>query len=151
MNAFGYAEQSYISQSKNTSSWMRSKCNSCDTWRSPGSLGMKLPPHLRHFSVETLCWNELDVLFSHPSQSFYYFQDFPNTKQESEILKCNHFPLLLLLLLLLLLWPPLGSSGQSSWLQIRRPGFDSRHYQKKSSRSGTGSTQPREYKWGATW
>jgi hypothetical protein len=23
------------------------------------------------------------------------------------------------------------SSGQSSWLQIRRPGFDSRHYQKK--------------------
>jgi hypothetical protein len=27
--------------------------------------------------------------------------------------------------------PPLWSSGQSSWLQIRRPGFDSRHYQKK--------------------
>jgi hypothetical protein len=26
-----------------------------------------------------------------------------------------------------LLW----SSGQSSWLQIRRPGFDSRHYQKR--------------------
>jgi hypothetical protein len=24
---------------------------------------------------------------------------------------------------------PLWSSGQSSWLQIRRPGFDSRHYQ----------------------
>jgi hypothetical protein len=24
-------------------------------------------------------------------------------------------------------WPPLWSSGQSSWLQIRRPGFDSRH------------------------
>jgi hypothetical protein len=23
------------------------------------------------------------------------------------------------------------SSGQSSWLQIRRPGFDSRHYQNK--------------------
>jgi hypothetical protein len=23
------------------------------------------------------------------------------------------------------------SSGQSSWLQIRRPGFDFRHYQKK--------------------
>jgi hypothetical protein len=32
----------------------------------------------------------------------------------------------------LLLFPaPLWSSGQSSWLQIRRPGFDSRHYQKK--------------------
>jgi hypothetical protein len=42
--------------------------------------------------------------------------------------------------------PPLWSSGQSSWLQIRSPGFDSRHYQKKkSSGSGTGSTQPREY------
>jgi hypothetical protein len=27
--------------------------------------------------------------------------------------------------------PPLWSSGQSSWVQIRRPGFDSRHYQKK--------------------
>jgi hypothetical protein len=26
--------------------------------------------------------------------------------------------------------PPLWSSGQSSWLQIRRPGFDSRHCQK---------------------
>jgi hypothetical protein len=42
--------------------------------------------------------------------------------------------------------PPLWSSGQSSWLQIRRPRFDSRYYQKKkSSGSGTGSTQPREY------
>jgi hypothetical protein len=28
-------------------------------------------------------------------------------------------------------WSPLWSSGQSSWLQIRRPGFDSRHYQEK--------------------
>jgi hypothetical protein len=27
--------------------------------------------------------------------------------------------------------PPLWSSGQNSWLQIRRSGFDSRHYQKK--------------------
>jgi hypothetical protein len=27
--------------------------------------------------------------------------------------------------------PPLWSRGQSSWLQIRRPGFDSRHNQKK--------------------
>jgi hypothetical protein len=27
--------------------------------------------------------------------------------------------------------PPLWSSGQSSWLQIRRTGLDSRHYQKK--------------------
>jgi hypothetical protein len=50
------------------------------------------------------------------------------------------------------IWPPLWSSGQSSWLQNRRPGFDSRHYQeKKGSGFGTGSTQPREYNWGATW
>jgi hypothetical protein len=27
--------------------------------------------------------------------------------------------------------PPLWSTSQSSWLQIRKPGFDSRHYQKK--------------------
>jgi hypothetical protein len=27
--------------------------------------------------------------------------------------------------------PPLWSSGQSSWLQIRRPWFDSWQYQKK--------------------
>jgi hypothetical protein len=48
-------------------------------------------------------------------------------------------------------WPPLWSSGQSSWLQIWWPGFDSRQYQKKSSGSGTGSTQPCKYNWGATW
>jgi hypothetical protein len=48
-------------------------------------------------------------------------------------------------------WPPLWSIGQSSWLQIRRPEFDSRHYQKKSSGSGAWSTQPCEYNWGATW
>jgi hypothetical protein len=47
--------------------------------------------------------------------------------------------------------PPLWSSGQSSWLQIQRPGFDSQHYQKKISGFGTGCTQPREYNWGATW
>jgi hypothetical protein len=26
-------------------------------------------------------------------------------------------------------WPPLWSSGQRSWLQIQRPGFDSCRYQ----------------------
>ena len=49
--------------------------------------------------------------------------------------------------------PPLWSSGQSFWLQIQRsrfrfpalPDFLS------SSWSGTGSTQPREVNWGATW
>jgi hypothetical protein len=33
--------------------------------------------------------------------------------------------------------------------RCRGPGFDSRALQ--SSGSGTGSTQPREYNWGATW
>ena len=50
-------------------------------------------------------------------------------------------------------WPPLWSSGRSFWLQIQRsrvrfpalPDFLS------SSGSGTGSTQPREVNWGATW
>ena len=49
--------------------------------------------------------------------------------------------------------PPLWSSVQSFWLQIQRsrvrfpalPDFLS------SSGSGTGSTQPREMNWGATW
>ena len=50
-------------------------------------------------------------------------------------------------------WPALWSSGQSFWLQIQRsrvrfpalPDFLS------SSGSGTGSTQPREVNWAATW
>jgi hypothetical protein len=32
--------------------------------------------------------------------------------------------------------PPLWSSGESSWLQVRRPGFDSRHYQKEKEVMG---------------
>jgi hypothetical protein len=47
----------------------------------------------------------------------------------------------------MLVRPSLWSSCQNSWLQFRRPVFDSRHYQKKKcSGSGTGCTQPREYK-----
>jgi hypothetical protein len=35
------------------------------------------------------------------------------------------------MLKLILARPCLWSSGQNSWLQIRRPGFDSQYYQKK--------------------
>jgi hypothetical protein len=45
-------------------------------------------------------------------------------------------------------WPPLWASGQISWLQIQRPEFYSWRYL-RSSRPGTGSTQPRAYTWGA--
>jgi hypothetical protein len=43
--------------------------------------------------------------------------------------------------------PPLWSSGQSSWLQIQESGFNSPALPDfpRSSGSGTGSTQPREY------
>jgi hypothetical protein len=42
--------------------------------------------------------------------------------------------------------PPLWSSGQSSWLQIQRSGFDPSRYQiLRDSGSGAGSTQPREH------
>ena len=49
--------------------------------------------------------------------------------------------------------PPLWSSGQSFWLQIQRSGvrFPALPDFLSSSGSGTGSTQPREVNWGATW
>jgi hypothetical protein len=49
--------------------------------------------------------------------------------------------------------PPLWSSGQSSWLQTQRSWvwFPAPSDFLSSSGSGTGSTQPREDKWGVTW
>jgi hypothetical protein len=49
--------------------------------------------------------------------------------------------------------PPLWSSGQSSWLQIQRSQvrFPALPSFLRSSDSGTVSTQPRKYNWGATW
>jgi hypothetical protein len=41
--------------------------------------------------------------------------------------------------------------SQSPWLQIRRPRVRFRALKEKSSWSGTGSTQPREYKWPPLW
>jgi hypothetical protein len=50
-------------------------------------------------------------------------------------------------------WPPLWSSGQSSWLQIQRSQvrFPALPHFLRSSGSGTGSTQPREDNWRVTW
>ena len=55
-----------------------------------------------------------------------------------------------------MIWPPLWSSGQSFWLQIQRSRVRSPALPDflGSSRSGTGSTQPREPRevnWGANW
>jgi hypothetical protein len=50
-----------------------------------------------------------------------------------------------------IMWPPLWSSGQSSWLQIQGSRVRFPGTTKKNSGSGTGSTQPRKYNWGATW
>jgi hypothetical protein len=49
--------------------------------------------------------------------------------------------------------PPLWSSGQSSWLQVQRSRvrFPTQLHFLRRSGSGTGSTQPREYNWAATW
>jgi hypothetical protein len=51
------------------------------------------------------------------------------------------------------LGPPLWSSGQSSWLQIQilRVRFPELPDFLRSSGSGTRSTQPHDYNWGATW
>jgi hypothetical protein len=59
----------------------------------------------------------------------------------------------LLIIILYYIVPPLLSRSQSSWLQIQRSGFDSRHCQSFWEVVGLeqGSTQPREYNWGATW
>jgi hypothetical protein len=54
--------------------------------------------------------------------------------------------------ILSLIWPPLWSNGQNFWLQIHRSGvrFPPLRTTMRNCGSGAGSTQPREYNWGAT-
>jgi hypothetical protein len=50
--------------------------------------------------------------------------------------------------------PPLWSSGQRSWLQIQRPGFDSRHWQKKKVVGlewGCGHYKQIQWTWTGIW
>jgi hypothetical protein len=63
------------------------------------------------------------------------------------------YVILFFLTLCILKWPLLWSSGQSFWLQIQRSGvlFPALPDFLTSRESGTGSTQPRDYNWGATW
>jgi hypothetical protein len=65
----------------------------------------------------------------------------------------HHWPLPVIEPLLCRGSPPLWSSGQSSWLQIQksRIRFPALPDFLRYSGSGTGSTHPREYNWGATW
>jgi hypothetical protein len=67
-----------------------------------------------------------------------------------ELLICNFCPYALNFNILIMLYsltyrPPLWSSGRSSWLQIQGSRVRFPGTTKKSSGSGTGSTQPREY------
>jgi hypothetical protein len=56
---------------------------------------------------------------------------FLNEKLSSDALDMKKYSKMIMIKMILNERPPLWSSGQSSWLQIRRTGFDSRHYQKK--------------------
>jgi hypothetical protein len=70
------------------------------------------PKHLNRFTLYSI-WKAL-------SSSFHFQAYFPIIKPTLHIVINVSFPCVL--------WPPLWSSGQSSWLQIQRSGFDPRHY-----------------------
>jgi hypothetical protein len=111
----------------------------------PVFMGMKLSPRLK----ERTCVENVDAVISQfPSYTVISFRSFLFKLKITQIKKIIHF----LAYIFLWLWPPLWSSGQSSWLQIQSSEFDFPALSDflRISGSGTGSTQPREYNWAAT-
>jgi hypothetical protein len=78
-------------------------------WPPPGEYRDSSEPHMSHKYAIHITSNLL--LANNPS-----FNSFASDTTELTVNIYN-------------LRPTLWSSSQSSWLQIRRPGFDSRHYQ----------------------
>jgi len=77
----------------------------------------------------------------------------PDRPTRSQSLYRLRYPAHKIIIYITYIWPPLWSSGQSFWLQIQRSRVRSpaRPDFLSSSGSGTGSTQPREVNWVATW
>jgi hypothetical protein len=112
--------------------------------------------HSVYLGIEPTLWTFQQKLFP--------FQEFgsgiccpvsvgrPLWREAGSVLCKSQFSHLSVCTFTIYIWPPLWSGGQRSWLQIRRSRVRfSDTTRKKSSGSGTGSTQPREYNWGATW
>jgi hypothetical protein len=114
--------------------------------------------------LETLLWLLSPVSLSackENLQPFVYIYHYGKLMENSNLLvlhiRRRHFDDLFLIIVFNNVrywpWPLRWSSGQSSWLQIQRSKvrFPALPNFLKSSGSGTGSTQPCEYNWGATW
>jgi hypothetical protein len=99
---------------------------------------------LRHLSSHVLFFNINQIFVV-----YYRSEYMPRVKIHNERSRCKEF------FYNVLYWRelPLWSSGQSSWLQIQRSRvrFPAPPDFLRSSGSGTGSTQPREDNWWATW
>jgi hypothetical protein len=114
------------------------------TWRKPAPVTL-CSPQIPHY----LTWDRIRATAVGSQRLTAWAMARPKS--------CNYHQAILLfvnfLKLVVSTRPPLWSNGQSFWLQIQRflvrfpalPDF------LRSSGSGTGSTQPREDNWEATW
>jgi hypothetical protein len=84
----------------------------------------------RH-NISWRCWKVFHVVSLVPYYPSNLWRKYLIYRFDFSISNVYHLSFTAFFILLYSHWPPLWSSGQSSWLQIRRPGFDSRHYQKK--------------------